>query len=72
MTRYAGDFFGVSLTDGEERGSSRLLKYFPELKTVQGTDGGRKEGARSFRGVKAVTPFTGFKTFEVPKGTPNN
>ena len=72
MTRYAGDFFGVSLTDGEERESSRLLKYFPELKTVQGTDGGRKEGARSFRVVKAVTPFTGFKTFEVPKGTPNN
>lgn len=69
-TRFAGDFFGIPLVaPGEDEGSS-LVKYFPELKSIkkgsQGASGQSDLGpARSFGGAKAVTPFAGFKTFEV-------
>jgi len=60
--RFAGDYFGIPLT--EDRGAdSELLKYFPSLRKVE-KSGSAQEGARGFGGTKAVTPFTGFKTFE--------
>jgi len=70
--RFAGDYFGIPLTEG--RGAeSELLKYFPSLKKVEKSDSAQV-GARSFGGTKAVTPFTGFKTFEATgdgkKGAP--
>jgi hypothetical protein len=66
-TRYAGDFFGVSLEpdDTTNRDKSTLLDYFPELRNVQKRKEGEVDsGARSFRGRQAVSPFTGFKTLE--------
>lgn len=69
-TRFAGDFFGIPLVaPGEGEGSS-LVKYFPELKSIKkGSQGSSVQPdlgpARSFGGGKAVTPFAGFKTFEV-------
>lgn len=69
-TRYAGDFFGVSLEPGDTatRDKSTLLDYFPELKTIQKRKEGEVDsGARSFRDRQAVSPFTGFKTLEASK-----
>ena len=65
-TRYAGDFFGIPLTTPQESESSRLLSYFPELKTPSKASK-TQEGARSVGDTKAVTPFSGYKTFEAPK-----
>ena len=62
--RFAGDFFGVPLVDTQERDRSQLLDYFPELRSTQKGKASDQEGARSFRNVKAVGPFTGFKTLE--------
>ena len=67
-TRFAGDFFGVSLVD-PEREDSRLLDYYPELRRLVKTSsssGGSSEdeGARLYGGAKAVPAFSGFKTFE--------
>ena len=67
--RFAGDFFGVPLTTPGGDEGSLLLDYFPGLKTIKKTAGGsEEEGARSYGGAKAVPSFTGFKTFEAPKG----
>jgi hypothetical protein len=66
-TRYAGDFFGVSLEPGDTatRDKSTLLDYFPELRNIQKRKEGEVDsGARSFRDRQAVSPFTGFKTLE--------
>lgn len=69
-TRFAGDFFGIPLVaPGEDEGSS-LINYFPDLKSIRkGAQGSSAQPdlgpARSFGGSKAVTPFAGFKTFEV-------
>jgi len=66
-TRYAGDFFGVSLEPASSVSDdkSTLLDYFPELRKVQERKKGDVDsGARSFRGRQAVSPFTGFKTLE--------
>ena len=75
-TRFAGDFFGISLVDpGEEKGST-LLDYYPELRSLPKkaavTDGteGEAEGetkeasARLYGGAQAAPVFGGFKTFE--------
>jgi hypothetical protein len=64
--RYAGDFFGIPLTAPQESEGSRLLSYFPELKTPSKASK-TQEGARSVGDTKAVTPFSGYKTFEAPK-----
>lgn len=77
-TRFAGDFFGVPLVSKEEQEGSLLLDYFPNLRKTspneRDTGGTEDTGARSFRGTKAVTPFTGFKTMETsvrsPQATP--
>lgn len=68
-TRFAGDFFGIPLTTPDEDKSSNLLKYFPELKSIRNSSspatGAPLGEARSFGGAQAVSPFVGFKTFEV-------
>lgn len=73
-TRFAGDFFGISLVDpGEEDQGSQLLKYYPELRSIkkekaatpseEGAD--KKEvGARLYGGAQAAPTYAGFKTFE--------
>ena len=68
--RFAGDFFGVPLTTREEDQGSLLLDYFPDLRSTNRAKAaeGDDEGARSFRGVKAVGPFTGFKTLQKSGG----
>lgn len=64
-TRYAGDYFGIPLSGvGSGRGSL-LLSYYPELRSVKKqaeAEARQQPGARSFRGARAVGPFTGFKT----------
>jgi len=78
-TRFAGDFFGVPLVSArEEKDSSLLLDYFPDLRKTTSAEASERDkqdsGARSFRGRKAVAPFTGFKTMETstknPKAAP--
>lgn len=64
-TRYAGDYFGISLTDDSD--GSELLRYFPGLKKVTSTGKEKKEGAVTTGGYTVPTPFAGFKTFEKPK-----
>lgn len=69
-TRFAGDFFGIPLVAPGEDKDSSLFSYFPDLKTIKkGSAGSEKPAelgpARSYGGAQAVTPFTGFKTFEV-------
>lgn len=64
-TRYAGDYFGISLADGSE--SSELLKYFPGLKKVGRVEQPKKEGAVSEGGFTVPTTFAGFKTLEKPR-----
>ena len=69
-TRFAGDFFGIPLTTPQEDQGSTLFDYFPDLKTIrkgsQVPTGQSDLGpARLMGGAQAVTPFTGFKTFEV-------
>lgn len=63
--RFAGDFFGVPLTTQQEDKESMLIDYFPELRSIKrGASQASDEGARSYGGAKAVTPFAGFKTME--------
>ncbi len=62
--RFAGDFFGVPLVTEQEQRGSILADYFPELRQVKKAAATKDEGARSAGGAKAVSPFTGFKTFE--------
>lgn len=65
--RFAGDFFGVPLTTAKEEKGSRLVDYFPELKSVRATaKSGDSAGARGYGNTKAVTPFAGFKTMQNP------
>lgn len=74
-TRFAGDFFGAAMVGPDTDKGSLLLDYFPELRRAkkqsnEEEDAGEDTGsARSFRGRQAVTPFTGYKTFEA--GTKN-
>ena len=76
-TRFAGDFFGISLVDPEEEKGSRLLSYYPELRSLpkkaaapEGEEGGQgpDQGARLYGGAEAAPVFTGFKTFEKTGG----
>lgn len=69
-TRFAGDFFGIPLVAPGEDERSSLVKYFPDLRSIKkGSQESSEQPdlgpARSFGGSKAVTPFAGFKTFEV-------
>ena len=66
-TRYAGDYFGIPLTGVDTGGNSLLLDYYPELRSIKKEDSttdNEQTEARSFRGTKAVGPFTGFKTLQ--------
>jgi len=62
--RFAGDFFGVPLVTEQEQRGSVLAGYFPELRQIKKAAATEKTEARSAGGAKAVSPFTGFKTFE--------
>jgi len=71
-TRFAGDFFGVSLVQ-PERETSQLLDYYPELrrlakKGASGSGAMDAGSARLYGGAKAVPAFAGFKTFEKADG----
>ena len=64
--RFAGDYFGISLTEPNEGGSS-LLKYFPSLRSApvpKRAERTEKE-SRLYETVGAAPTFGGFKTFEV-------
>lgn len=61
-TRYAGDYFGISLAQPEDQ-SSVLLDYYPELRNPAKAKSDAT-GARSYGGTEAAKVFTGFKTFE--------
>ena len=67
MTRYAGDYFGVTL-DGSDT-TSKLLDYFPGLRkvTTAGAPKPKEESAVTQRGYATPDPFIGFKLFEAPK-----
>lgn len=69
-TRFAGDFFGLSLAGPEE--ASSLFRYFPDLRSLGDRSPleqkRQEEGARLFGNAQAVSPFAGFKTFEKPQG----
>lgn len=79
-TRFAGDFFGISLVDPEEEKGSTLLDYYPELRSlpkkaaVTDSADGETEGkakdtsARLYGGAQAAPVFSGFKTFEKTGG----
>jgi hypothetical protein len=67
-TRFAGDFFGIPLV-ADEKKSSVLLDYYPELKGIKAKTNGQTkpeadEGARMYGGAKAAPTFVGFKRFE--------
>ena len=60
--RFAGDYFGVSIAEPENRDSSKLLSYFPALRSTYGkTKGEKSEGPVQYGGTTAVQPFAGFK-----------
>lgn len=61
---FSGDFFGTPLTTREEDKKSTLVEYFPELRSIKKNAVASDEGARSYGGAKAITPFAGFKTME--------
>jgi|APGre2960657404_1045060.scaffolds.fasta_scaffold36007_3 hypothetical protein len=66
-SRYAGDYFGISL--GNSGGaSSVLLDYYPELRSPAKSTGATPTGARSVGGTEAAKVFTGFKTFPEKQG----
>lgn len=63
--RFAGDYFGISLTEPDEGGST-LLKYFPSLRSApvpKRAEGTEKE-FKLYETVGAAPTFGGFKTFE--------
>jgi len=74
-TRYAGDYFGVSLEDSSD--SSKLLEYFPGLRnTYKKKSAEAKERLyeedpsnepRLTGNLRAAARFPGFKTFEAPR-----
>lgn len=70
-TRFAGDFFGIPLTAGEDK-KSVLIDYYPELRSIKKeASATRKEadsGARAYGGTKAAPVFSGFREFEAAGG----
>ena len=66
-TRYAGDYFGISLGNPGSA-SSVLLDYYPELRSPAKSTGATPTGPRSVGGAEAAKVFTGFKTFEEKQG----
>ena len=62
MARFAGDFFGIPLSEEVDEGSD-LLKRFPELRNLPKTSPESQEKARSVRDTQAAPVFAGFKTF---------
>ncbi len=66
-TRYAGNYFGISLREPGDEGSV-LLGYYPELRSPGKAPEDQEKGARGLGGTQAVKVFSGFKTFEAPEG----
>jgi hypothetical protein len=62
MARFAGDYFGISLGDEPDRGSSKLLSYFPSLRNTYRKD---KEDdsnePKQYGGKQAAPVFGGFQ-----------
>ena len=72
-TRFAGDFFGIPLVEDEKK-SSVLLSYYPELKSIKSEPGEQAKptadvGARMYGGAQAAPTFVGFKKFEASDKT---
>jgi hypothetical protein len=67
-TRFAGDFFGVPLSQGTDE--SELVKYFPGLRDtyhfIRQTENDKK-GPRLTGNLQGSRAFAGFKLFEAPK-----
>ena len=66
--RFAGDYFGVSLTE-PQAGSSSLLQYFPELRSApvpKNAKSGKQVGESSgiYSATRSAPVFGGFKEFE--------
>ena len=61
MTRYAGDYFGISLRDEEDSGVSKLFSYFPSLRNTFGikSEGANENTPQQTGGRYAVQPFGG-------------
>jgi len=61
MTRYAGDYFGISLRDDEDQGISKLMSYFPSLRSTFGiqSEGADENTPQQTGGKYAVQPFGG-------------
>ncbi len=66
-SRYAGDYFGISLGNSGNT-SSVLLDYYPELRSPAKRTEAAPTGPRSVGGTEAAKVFTGFKTFEEKQG----
>jgi hypothetical protein len=67
-TRYAGDYFGITL-DGTEDADSRLVELFPTLSSAAFDKDPKQTNKepRLLGGYKAAPVFGGFKTFEMRK-----
>lgn len=60
-TRYAGDYFGLSMSDVSDSDSSKLMSYFPALRSTYSKKKEENSGPVLFGGVSGVKPFGGFK-----------
>lgn len=60
-TRYAGDYFGLSMGDMSDSDSSKLMSYFPALRSTYSKKKQEDGGPVLFGGVSGVKPFGGFK-----------
>lgn len=61
MTRYAGDYFGISLDEDDDRNTSKLLGYFPGLRNISGKEDPDPDGAKLYGGKTAPKAFGGYK-----------
>jgi hypothetical protein len=62
MARFAGDYFGISIADEDDGGTSKLLSYFPGLRNTFGKKSERDENQPvQFGNKTAAKPFGGFK-----------
>ena len=59
--RYAGDYFGLSISDLSDSDSSKLMSYFPALRSTYSNKKQENSGPVLFGGVSGVKPFGGFK-----------
>jgi len=62
--RYAGDYFGVSIAEPENRDSSKLLSYFPALRSTYGKPNIGKDNPDQIKKPGTGTAFGGSKPGE--------